>query len=164
MPPTATETHLVTHPITPIPPVDVEVATVCLHLVSVEVTRTYQWSHLKQSPATKISVTQGERAKIATGRGTANESESVFVTGVGNGNSTGKERKNDVTGTCADQRWSDALAATQMPSVDATTPDGIRDLRGKDGINACHLRSGGQVLLQHQEDGMLSRLTPKLGC
>jgi hypothetical protein len=89
---------------------------------------------------------------IVTEKETANENEIVFATGVDNGTSIEKEKKNGANGTCADQKWSDAPAATQMPSADATTRDGIHDRRGRDGINVCHLRSGGQVLLRHQED------------
>lgn len=111
----------------------------------------------------KIPATTEGLVKIATERGTVNENENASVTEAGNGKSTGKERKNGVNGTYADQRWSDALAATQMPSADANTPDGIHDLNERDGISVYHLRSGGQVLSQHQEDGMLSRLTLKLG-
>lgn len=156
--------HPVLHHITLIPHADVEVATVFPRLVLAEATRTSRRSHLRQSPVTKNSTAIGESAKIAIERGTANESENAFVKGVDNGNSTENERRNDVSGTCADQTWNDVLAATQTPSVDATTPDGTHDRRGRDGINACHLMSGGRVLSQGQEDGTLNRLIPKLGC
>jgi len=86
-----------------------------------------------------------------------------FATGVGSGSLTGKEKKRDVIGTCADQTWRDELVAMQMPSEDVTIPDGIRDLRGRDGISACRLMSGGQVPLGFLGDGMLSRRTLSLG-
>ena len=154
----------VLHHITLIPHAVVEVATVFLRLVSAEATRTFRRSHLKQSPVTKNSTAIDECANIAIERGTVNESENAFVTGVDSGNLTENERRKDVTGTCADPIWNDVPVATQTPSVDATTPDGTHDLRGRDGINAYHLMSGGRVLSQGQEDGTLNRLIPKLGC
>lgn len=111
----------------------------------------------------KIPATAEECVTIVTEKETANENEIAFVTGVDNGTSTEKEKKNGANGTSADPRSSDVPAATQMPSVDAITRDGMHDLSERDGINACHPRSGGQVLLQHQEDDQyLHQVSPSV--
>lgn len=98
------------------------------------------------------------KSEIEKGNETASENA-----GVDSGNLTGKGKKKDVIGTCADRTWRDGLAAMRMRSEDATIPDGIRDLRGRDGRSACRLMSGGPVPLGCLGDGMLSRRTLDLG-
>jgi hypothetical protein len=98
------------------------------------------------------------KSEIEKGNETASENA-----GVDSGNLTGKGKKKDVIGTCADRTWRDGLAAMRMRSEDATIPDGIRDLRGRDGRSACRLMSGGPVPLGCLGDGMLNRRTLDLG-
>jgi hypothetical protein len=150
----ATGTRLELHHTTPIPHEDVEAETDYPHLVSAKATPTSQELHPKQILATRKRTERGECARSETESVTANANVNA---GVDRGNLTGKERKNDVNGTFADQRWNDGLAATQMPNDAATIPDGTRDLIGRGGISACRPMSGGQVPLEPQADDMLSR-------
>jgi hypothetical protein len=150
----ATETRLELHHTTPIPHAGVEAGIDYPHLVSAKATPTSQEPHLKQIPATMKRTEQGECARSETESETANANVNAEVD---RGNSTGNERRSDVNGIFADQRWNDGLAATQMPSDAVTIPDGTRDPIGRGGISACRPMSGGQVPLGPRTDDMLSR-------